>query len=133
MTAMTMTAAALALAIGVAMGLLRGGGSLLLVPALTCLMGFDAKQAVTTGLPVVGITAAVGTVAAASAFVGYGCTVTPDWSFVFPIAAIAAAGTVAGGIAGHTVSQQRLQQVFAAGADCRCGIHSHSRLNRRPT
>ena len=232
---MTMTGAALALAIGVAMGLFGGGGSLLLVPALTYLIGFDAKQAVTTSLAVVGISAAVGSaarlaqgslpikpalvigvatvlgavigsaigarlddnlqlrifgvivgvaavalawqafgyrpagpargrvvmaaaglgvglvtglvgvgggflivpalvmgakldireatsvslfvvvLATASAFVGYAGTVTPDWPFVFPFAAVAAAGTVAGGIAGHSVPQQRLQQVFAAG------------------
>jgi hypothetical protein len=60
---MTVAGAALALAIGVAMGLFGGGGSLLLVPALTYLMGFDAKQAVTTSLAVVGISAAVGSAA----------------------------------------------------------------------
>ena len=233
---MTMTGIALALAIGVAMGLFGGGGSLLLVPALTYLLGFDAKQAVTTSLAVVGLSAAVGSaarlaqgtlpikpalvsgiatvlgavigsaigarldanlqlrifgvivavaavalawqaavgygpavrargrvvmaaaglgvglvtglvgvgggflivpalvmgasldireatsvslfvvvLATASAFVGYAGTVTLDWSFVFPFAAVAAAGTVAGGIAGHSVPQHRLQQVFAAG------------------
>ena len=233
---MTMTGAALALAVGVAMGLFGGGGSLLLVPALTYLMGFDAKQAVTTSLAVVGISAAVGSaarlaqgtlpvkpalvigtatvlgaligsaigarlednvqlrifgvivvaaavalgwqsafgyggarpargravlaaaglgvgvvtglvgvgggflivpalvmganldireatsvslfvvvLATASAFVGYAGTVTPDWSFVFPFAAVASAGTVAGGIAGQSLPQRRLQQVFAAG------------------
>ena len=60
---MTMTGAALALAIGVATGVFGGGGSLLLVPALTYLMGFDAKPAVTTSLAVVGISAAVGSAA----------------------------------------------------------------------
>ena len=233
---MTMTAAALALTIGVAMGLFGGGGSLLLVPALTYLMGFDAKQAVTTSLAVVGISAAVGSaarlahgtlpikpalvigiatvigafggsligarlddnlqlqifgivivvaavalgwqsafgfgaprpargravlaaagiavgvvtgllgvgggflivpalvmganldmreatsvslfvmvLATASAFAGYAGTVTPAWSFVVPFAAVASAGTVAGGIAGQSVPQRLLQQVFAAG------------------
>ena len=233
---MTLTGAALALAIGLAMGLFGGGGSLLLVPALTYLMGFDAKQAVTTSLAVVGISAAVGSaarlaqgtlpirpalvigiatvlgafagsligarldddvqlrmfgvvvivaavalgwqtalgpgsikpargrgvlaaagigvglltgllgvgggflivpalvmganlnmreatsvslfvmvLATASAFVGYAGTVTPAWSFVLPFAAVASAGTIAGGIAAQTVSQRRLQQVFAAG------------------
>ncbi|HEX6164120.1 MAG TPA: sulfite exporter TauE/SafE family protein [Vicinamibacterales bacterium] len=233
---MTMTAAAVALAIGAAMGLFGGGGSLLLVPALTYLMGFDAKQAVTTSLAVVGISAAVGSaarlahgtlpikpalvigiatvlgalagsaigtrlddhlqmrifgvivvvaavalgwrsasshdaakpargravlaaaglgvgfvtgligvgggflivpalviganldirdatsvslfvmvLATASAFAGYAATVTPDWWFVLPFAAIASAGTVAGGIAAQSVSQQLLQRVFAAG------------------
>ena len=233
---MTITGAALALGIGVAMGLFGGGGSLLLVPALTYLMGFDAKQAVTTSLVVVGISAAVGSaarlaqgtlpikpalvigiatifgalggsaigarlddglqlrifgviviaaavalgwrsvfgdgparpargravlgaaglgvgfvtgligvgggflivpalvmganldirdatsvslfvvvLATAAAFVGYAGTVTPAWSFVLPFAAVASAGTVAGGIAGQSLSQRLLQQVFAAG------------------
>jgi uncharacterized membrane protein YfcA len=233
---MTVTGAALALAIGAAMGLFGGGGSLLLVPALTYLMGFDAKQAVTTSLAVVGISAAVGSaarlaqgtlpikpalvigiatvlgafggsaigvrladslqlqifggvvvvaaialgwqsafgygparpargfavlaaagisvglvtgllgvgggflivpalvmganldmrdatsvsllvmvLATASAFIGYAGTVTPLWSFVFPFAAVASAGTIAGGIAGQSVPQRLLQQVFAAG------------------
>ena len=61
---MTLTAVGLALAVGVAMGLFGGGGSLLLVPALTSVMGFDTKQAVATSLAVVGISAAVGAVAA---------------------------------------------------------------------
>ena len=233
---MSMTGAALALAIGVAMGIFGAGGSLLLVPALTYLMGFDAKQAVTTSLAVVGISAAVGSaarlaqgtlpikpalvigiatvlgalvgsaigarlddslqlqifaavvvaaavalgwqsafgyvpakpargravlaaaglgvglvtglvgvgggflivpalvsganldmreatsvslfvvvLATASAFVGYAGTTTPAWSFVLPFAAVASAGTIAGGIAGQSVSQRLLQRVFAAG------------------
>ena len=61
---MTLTAVALALAVGAAMGLFGGGGSLLLVPALTSVMGFETKQAVATSLTVVGISAAVGAVAA---------------------------------------------------------------------
>ena len=233
---MTMTGAALALVIGAAMGLFGGGGSLLLVPAFTYLMGFDAKQAVTTSLAVVGISAAVGSaarlaqgtlpiksalvigiatvvgafggsivgarlddrlqlqifggvvvvaaialgwqaafgygpakpargravlaaagvgvglvtgllgvgggflivpalviganldmreatrvsllvmvLATAAAFVGYAGTVTPAWSFVLPFAAVASAGTIAGGIAGQSVPQRLLQQAFAAG------------------
>lgn len=233
---MTLVGASLALAIGVAMGLFGGGGSLLLVPALTYLMGFDTKQAVATSLAVVGISAAVGSVArivqgtlpvkpalgigiatvlgasagsaigarldddlqlqifgavvvvaavalgwqaafgsgsvrpargrvvlaaagtgvgfvtgllgvgggflivpalvmganldlreatsvslfvvvlaTTAAFVGYAGTVTPAWSFVLPFAAVASAGTIAGGIAAQSVSQRRLQQIFAAG------------------
>lgn len=232
---MTMIDAALALSIGVAMGIFGGGGSLLLVPALTYLMGFDAKQAVTTSLAVVGISAAVGSaarlaqgtlplkpalvigsatvlgalvgsaigvrlddtlqlrifgavvvvaavalgwqavfgsgparpargravlaaagvgvgvvtgllgvgggflivpalvmwanldmreatsvslfvlvLATASALIGYASAVTPAWSFVLPFAAVASAGTVAGGIAGQSIPQRLLQQVFAA-------------------
>ena len=232
---MTFAGGALALAIGMAMGLFGAGGSLLLVPGLTYLMGFDAKQAITTSLAVVGISAAVGSAArllrgslplkpalvigiatvvgafagsaigarlddgvqlrifgvvsmvaalglawqsavserasqpargraalaaagvgvgfatgllgvgggflivpalviganldmreatgvslfvmvpaTISAFIGYAGTVTPAWSFVLPFAAVASAGTVAGGFAGHAVPQRRLQQIFAA-------------------
>ena len=232
---MTIAEAALALAIGAAMGIFGGGGSLLLVPALTYVMGFDAKQAVTTSLAVVGISAAAGSIArlaqgtlpikpalvigsatvlgalvgsaigsrlddnlqlqifgavvvvaavalgwqavfgsgparpargravlaaagisvglvtgllgvgggflivpalvmganldmreatsvslfvlvlaTASALIGYASSVTPVWSFVLPFAAVASAGTVAGGIAGQSIPQRLLQQVFAA-------------------
>jgi uncharacterized protein len=61
---MTLLGATVALAIGLSMGLFGGGGSLLLVPALTYLMGLEAKQAVATSLAVVGISAAAGAVAA---------------------------------------------------------------------
>ncbi len=60
---MSVTAIALALAVGLAMGLFGGGGSLLLVPALTQLIGLDTKQAVATSLAVVGSSAAVGAIA----------------------------------------------------------------------
>jgi uncharacterized membrane protein YfcA len=61
---MSVIGAAAALAIGLSMGLFGGGGSLLLVPALTYLMGLEAKHAVATSLAVVGISAAAGAVAA---------------------------------------------------------------------
>lgn len=48
------------LAVGVALGLLGGGGSILAVPVLVHLMGIPAGVAVPMSLPVVGVTAAVG-------------------------------------------------------------------------
>ena len=60
---MTVTAIALAAVVGVAMGVFGGGGSLLLVPALTHLIGLDAKQAVAASLAVVGWSAAAGAIA----------------------------------------------------------------------
>lgn len=53
---MTVTALAAALAIGVLLGLLGGGGSILLVPVLVHLLGFEAKLAIAMSLPVIGIT-----------------------------------------------------------------------------
>jgi uncharacterized membrane protein YfcA len=44
---------------------------------------------------------------------GYLSTATPAWSFVLPLAAIAAAGTIAGGIVAYRLPQRRLQQAFA--------------------
>jgi uncharacterized membrane protein YfcA len=51
-----------AVAIGLSLGLLGGGGSILTVPALVYLAGVDTKQAIAMSLFVVGVTAAVGLV-----------------------------------------------------------------------
>jgi uncharacterized membrane protein YfcA len=53
----------LALLIGLALGLLGGGGSILTVPVLHYVMGYDVKAAVPMSLVVVGLTSAVGAVA----------------------------------------------------------------------
>jgi uncharacterized protein len=53
---------ALATLVGVSLGLLGGGGSILMVPLLAYVAGVDAKQAIATSLLVVGITSAVGVV-----------------------------------------------------------------------
>lgn len=52
-------AAALGLLIGLVLGALGGGGSILAVPALVHLLGQSAQQATTTSLVIVGIAAAV--------------------------------------------------------------------------
>jgi uncharacterized membrane protein YfcA len=59
---MTLTGLTLALAIGLGMGLLGGGGSIVAVPALTFLLHFPPKDAVVTSLAIVGVAAAAGTV-----------------------------------------------------------------------
>jgi uncharacterized protein len=50
----------LALIIGVTLGLLGGGGSILTVPAFVYALGYDPKVAIVMSLPVVGGAAAVG-------------------------------------------------------------------------
>jgi uncharacterized membrane protein YfcA len=57
MLALGLTLAAL---IGVALGLLGGGGSILTVPVLVYVLGVAAKPAIAMSLPVVGITSLVG-------------------------------------------------------------------------
>ena len=49
----------LSVAIGVALGLLGGGGSILTVPILTYVLGMEPQQAITASLFVVGVTALV--------------------------------------------------------------------------
>src|SRR5512139_2080611 len=58
---------ALAVLVGVSLGLLGGGGSILTVPLLAYVAGMDAKQAIATSLLVVGVTSAVGVVSHARA------------------------------------------------------------------
>ncbi|MDG5482790.1 sulfite exporter TauE/SafE family protein [Mycolicibacterium gadium] len=64
MIAMTVS---LAVFVGIALGLLGGGGSILTVPLLAYVAGMDAKQAIATSLLVVGVTSAVGAVSHARA------------------------------------------------------------------
>lgn len=58
---------ALAALVGVSLGLLGGGGSILMVPLLVYVAGMDTKEAIATSLLVVGVTSAVGVVSHARA------------------------------------------------------------------
>lgn len=57
----------LAVFVGISLGLLGGGGSILTVPLLAYVAGLDAKQAIATSLLVVGVTSAVGAITHARA------------------------------------------------------------------
>ena len=57
---MLMLGLALASVIGLTLGLLGGGGSILTVPVLVYVLGYAAKPAIAMSLPVVGITSLVG-------------------------------------------------------------------------
>jgi uncharacterized membrane protein YfcA len=59
---MTWAGAALAVAVGIALGLLGGGGAVLTVPVLVYVLGFPPREAVAGGLVVVGLAAAAGAV-----------------------------------------------------------------------
>ena len=67
MTDMIVLTIGLAVFVGVALGLLGGGGSILTVPLLAYVAGMDAKQAIATSLLVVGVTSAIGAVSHARA------------------------------------------------------------------
>ena len=57
----------LSVLVGVALGLLGGGGSILMVPLLAYVAGMDAKAAIATSLLVVGVTSLVGVISHARA------------------------------------------------------------------
>jgi uncharacterized protein len=58
-----LTAAALAFLIGITLGILGGGGSILMLPVLVYVLHVESKQAITVSLLVVGSTSAVSLVA----------------------------------------------------------------------
>ncbi|WP_099024187.1 sulfite exporter TauE/SafE family protein [Mycolicibacterium palauense] len=58
---------ALAVVVGITLGILGGGGSILTVPLLAYVAGMDAKAAIATSLLVVGVTSAVGAISHAKA------------------------------------------------------------------
>lgn len=64
---MIVLAAILAVFIGMAVGLLGGGGSILTTPLLIYVVGFDAKQAIAASLLVVGVTSVFGLISHARA------------------------------------------------------------------
>jgi uncharacterized membrane protein YfcA len=64
---MMVLALSLALLIGVSLGLLGGGGSILTLPILTYAVGMETKQAIAASLFVVGVTSATGAIAHARA------------------------------------------------------------------
>lgn len=59
---MSILAATLALLIGLTLGLLGGGGSILTVPVFVYALGLDPKRAIAMSLPVVGVAALVGAI-----------------------------------------------------------------------
>jgi uncharacterized membrane protein YfcA len=64
---MTALAVGLAVFVGISLGLLGGGGSILTVPLLAYVAGLDAQHAIATSLLVVGVTSAVGAITHARA------------------------------------------------------------------
>lgn len=57
---MLIAAFVLAALIGITLGMLGGGGSILTVPVLVYVLGFEAKPAIAMSLPIVGFTSLVG-------------------------------------------------------------------------
>lgn len=98
---------ALAVLVGVSLGLLGGGGSILTVPLLAYVAGMDAKEAIATSLLVVGVTSAVGAISHARAG-------RVQWrtGILFGLAGMA--GAYAGGLLSRFVPGTVLLLAFAA-------------------
>jgi uncharacterized membrane protein YfcA len=97
---------ALAVVVGVALGLLGGGGSILMVPLLVYVAGMDAKEAIASSLVVVGVTAAV-------SVVGHARAGRVRWRTGLLFGAAGMAGAFAGGFLGGHLPGQLLMIAFA--------------------
>lgn len=98
---------ALGAVIGVLLGLLGGGGSILAVPALVYVLGMDVEQAIPTSLIVIGIASAVGALPKVRAH-------QVQWRLagIFALAGIPA--TISGAALGKHLPQSVLLIGFAA-------------------
>ncbi|WP_099024188.1 sulfite exporter TauE/SafE family protein [Mycolicibacterium palauense] len=103
---MISVAIALAAVVGVSLGLLGGGGSILMVPLLTAVAGLDAKPAIATSLLVVGVTSAIAAVTHARAG-------RVKWRIAAVFGAAAMAGAFGGGILARFVPGAVLLIAFA--------------------
>src|SRR5688500_7318927 len=97
---------ALAAVVGLALGLLGGGGSILMVPLLVYVAGMEAKEAIAASLVVVGVTAAV-------SVVGHARAGRVRWRTGLLFGAAGMAGAFAGGLLGGHLPGQLLMSAFA--------------------
>lgn len=104
---MLLVAAVLALLIGLSLGLLGGGGSILTLPVLVYVLGVEAKSAITTSLFVVGCTSGIALVAHARAH-------RVRWRVGSFFGGAGMAGAYLGGLAGRLVPASLLLVGFAA-------------------
>lgn len=96
----------LAVLVGVSLGLLGGGGSILTVPILTYVVGMDAREAIATSLFVVGTTSAVSVLSHARAK-------RVRWRTGLVFGAAGMAGAFVGGLLGGYVPGSVLMILFA--------------------
>lgn len=97
---------ALAVVVGLALGLLGGGGSILMVPLLTYVAGMEPKEAIAASLFVVGVTSLVSTVAHARAG-------NVHWRTGLVFGAAGMAGALLGGLVGGHLPGTLLMVAFA--------------------
>lgn len=97
----------LAVLVGVSLGLLGGGGSILTVPILTYLVGMEPRDAIAASLFIVGVTSAVSVFSHARA-------ARVRWKTGLIFGAAGMVGAFAGGLAGGHIPGALLMLLFAA-------------------
>ena len=103
---MLVLTAVLAVVVGLTLGLLGGGGSILMVPLLVYVSGMPVSQAITASLVVVGVTAAV-------SVAGHARAGRVHWRTGLVFGAAGVAGAFAGGLVGGHLPGQLLMGAFA--------------------
>jgi uncharacterized membrane protein YfcA len=96
----------LAVVVGLTLGLIGGGGSILMVPLLVYVAGMDPKEAIAASLVVVGVTAAV-------SVLGHARAGRVRWRTGLLFGAAGMAGALAGGFLGAHLPGQLLMIAFA--------------------
>lgn len=104
---MTAVAISLALVVGIVLGLLGGGGSILTVPVLVYIVGIPAKSAIATSLLVVGTTSAI-------ALIPHARRGHVQWKIGLWFGAFGMLGAFAGGRAAAWLPGKVLLLAFAA-------------------
>jgi len=97
---------ALAVVVGISLGLLGGGGSILTVPLLAYVAGMEARQAIATSLLVVGVTSAIAAVTHARAG-------RVRWRIAVLFGLVAMVGAYAGGLIARFIPGTVLLVAFA--------------------
>ena len=103
---MTALAVGLAVFVGISLGLLGGGGSILTVPLLAYVAGLDPQHAIATSLFVVGVTSAVGAITHARAG-------RVRWKIAGLFGVAAMAGAYGGGRLAHLIPGNVLLIAFS--------------------
>lgn len=98
-------AAVLALLVGLSLGLLGGGGSILTLPVLVYVVGLDVRDGVAASLLIVGVTSA-------AAMVGHARSGRVQWRVGALFGAASMAGAFAGGRLAHFVPSRLLLAAF---------------------
>ncbi|GAC57801.1 hypothetical protein GOHSU_25_00360 [Gordonia hirsuta DSM 44140 = NBRC 16056] len=111
--------------VGISLGLLGGGGSILTVPILTYVLGMEPRAAIAASLFIVGTTSAV-------SMIGHARSGRVRWKTGLIFGAAGMAGAFAGGLIGGFISEIVLMVLFAIMMIVTAGAMLRGRKSGRP-